>query len=65
MTSDHTHRTNIELLKTDVTWLKARYGYGWTGQVRELVHREVLRLKNLRNLEDVTYTLGDPDERPR
>jgi hypothetical protein len=32
------HRTNINLLQSDVDWLQHNYGYGWTEKVREIIH---------------------------
>jgi hypothetical protein len=38
MTSGTLHRTNINLYEADCLWLEHRYGYGWTNQIRDLVH---------------------------
>ena len=39
------HRTNINLNRRDYEYLLARYGFGWTGIVRDLVAKEVKRLR--------------------
>lgn len=39
------HRTNININRRDYEFLLARYGFGWTGIVRDLVAKEVKRLR--------------------
>jgi hypothetical protein len=35
------HRTNLNLYTDDVEWLQKTYGYGWTEQAREIIHRHL------------------------
>ncbi len=44
------HRTNIHLHTSDVVFLVNHFGYGWTGHIRELVHREVGRIRDQRKV---------------
>jgi hypothetical protein len=48
MTTGDFHRTNINLLRTDVDWLVATYGYGWTEKVRDIVHDHVSHRQQIR-----------------
>ena len=40
------HRTNINLWTTDVLYLQAIEGRGWTGRVRDIVHEYVKEHKS-------------------
>lgn len=39
------HRTNLYLYREDYEFLLARFGYGWTSHVRELIHEAVKTLQ--------------------
>jgi hypothetical protein len=39
------HRTNINLYRSDFEYLLAKFGYGWTQEIREVVHRYVESLR--------------------
>ena len=43
--TDDLHRTNINLYASDVRFLRAQYGFGWTERVRDWVAKEVRALK--------------------
>lgn len=44
--SDPFHRTNLNLHRSDYEFLLARYGFGWTTQVRDLIHQRVEELRS-------------------
>lgn len=39
------HRTNINLYEEDVKFLESYHGYGWSNQVRNIVHERVKALQ--------------------
>lgn len=39
------HRTNINLYEEDVKFLESYHGYGWSNQVRDIVHDRVKALQ--------------------
>jgi hypothetical protein len=45
MTSNDLHRTNINLRKDDVEYLRNLLGFGWTEKVREIVHEYVREMQ--------------------
>lgn len=47
------HRTNINLYVNDATWLKNKYGYGWTEKVRDIVHGYVQGMDALEIVQDI------------
>jgi hypothetical protein len=55
MTSDDLHRTNINLLKSDVDYLRALFGFGWTEKVREIVHEYVHYAKEDNGLDAASW----------
>ena len=54
------HRTNIHLYTSDVVFLVNHFGYGWTGHVRELVRREVARIRDQRHSNKLTHLHDQP-----
>lgn len=58
------HRTNINLLESDVEWLRAHFGTGWTAIVRQIVQKYVAEhRKAIEDFEPQTYVPnGDEDE---
>lgn len=41
MTDDSLLKVTLNLNQTDVDFFRERYGYGWSTQLRELMHRHV------------------------
>lgn len=59
------HRTNINLYKSDVEYLKSHYGYGWGEIAREAIHNYVFCLKNMKETNDpIDYELIIRAEEP-
>ena len=54
------HRTNIQLYRRDYEYLLARYGYGWTSHIRDIVHREVVKMREeTAKAKSLTFTVED------
>lgn len=49
-------RSTLNLFAEDCVYMANRYGRGWTEQVRELLHRQIMR----QQLEDEDWETGDP-----
>lgn len=45
--SDHFHRTNINLHQADYEYLLSTFGYSWTAKVREWVRKEIIRRRTI------------------
>lgn len=59
MTDPSLHRTNINLYTADVEWLRARYGFGWTERVREIVRAHIHATEAWKELTDSEDVLED------
>lgn len=49
-------RSTLNLFAEDCVYMANRYGRGWTEQVRELLHRQIMR----QQLEDEDWETRDP-----
>lgn len=54
------HRTNINLLESDVEWLREHFGTGWTVAIRSVVSKYVKEHRQKQEeFEPLTYEEDD------
>lgn len=51
-------KTTLNLYLADVSVLERHYGFGWSEQVRQIVHRHVQTLSKHKTIEDLVRDQG-------